>query len=94
MELKDTFVGRINGTDFFRERKTEAYVEIPPALIITDERGDAWTLGVRYNEHMEFSVVRNDIPTGEFASKIEYRTGKVRIFSRAGAKTWNGRSFI
>lgn len=94
MELRDTFVGIANGTRFYRERATESYVEIPPALIITDERGDVWTLGVRYNGFMEFSVLRNDVPTGDFASRIVYQAGKVRIFGRAGSRTWSGRSFI
>lgn len=94
MELKDTFVGRAMGTDYFRTHKTEAYVEIPPAMIITDERGDVWTLGLNYNQAMEFDVVRNDCSTGEFASRIVYRGGKVKIFGKAGWKTWNGRGLV
>jgi len=94
MELKDSFVGKVYGERYYRERKTESYVEIPPALLITDERGDAWTLGARYNDDFEFTVLRNDIWTGEFASRIEYRGGRLRIFGKAGTRTWSGRSFV
>lgn len=94
MELKDSFVGRALGVDYFRELKTEAYVVVPPALIITDERGDTWTLGLKYNRHMEFNVLRNDRSTGEFASKIEWNGQRLRIYSRDGFKTWTGKSFI
>lgn len=96
MELKDSFVGRFDGVKFFRERKTENDVVIPPALIITDEQGDTWTLGRNYNNlrDMEFDVMRNDQWTGEYASRIEFRRGRVRIFNRMGTKLWSGRTFI
>ena len=97
MELKDSFVGRLNGVNFFRTHKTESYVEIPPALIITDERGDAWTLGEDYAQHgqrFEWGVKRNDQHTGEMAEKIVYRGGRVRIFGWYGSKVWNGKTFI
>ena len=97
MELKDSFVGRLNGLDFYRTHKTESYVEIPPSLIITDERGDAWTLGTDYAQHgrrFSWGVLRNDRHTGELAEKIVFQRGRVHIFGWYGRKTWNGRTFI
>jgi hypothetical protein len=94
METKDSFVGLADGQKFFRENRSEAYVEIPPAYIITDERGDTWTLGFRYNANYEFDVCRNDVSTGEFASKIVMQRGQVRIFTRTGWKAWGGKTFI
>lgn len=91
---------------------TEEYVSSPPALIILDEQGTVWTLGLqmaaptdalkeRYRTRREapqgefaFDVLRNGQPTGEVASRIERRRGKIRIFTREGYKTWTGRSFI
>jgi len=77
---------------------SEAYVCIPPALVITDGEGALWTLGFdqggwRTGE-FEFDVVRNGRKTGEHACRIEYRGGRVRIFGEAGWRTWNGRTFI
>lgn len=77
---------------------TEAYVSIPPALVITDNEGALWTLGFdqggwRTGEY-EFDVVRNAKKTGEHACRIEFRGGKVRIFGSAGWRTWNGRTFV
>lgn len=97
MELKDSFVGRLHGIDFFRTLKTEAYVEVPPALLITDERGDTWTLGCEYTQHgtrFEWNVLRNDCGTGEQAERIVFRNGKVKIFGWYGFKTWTGRAFV
>lgn len=97
MELKDTFVGRLHGTPYFRTHKTESYVCVPPALLITDERGDTWSLGNEFAQHgqrFSFNVIRNDRDTGELAERIEYQAGKVRIFGWYGFKTWNGRTFI
>ena len=81
--------------------ETEAYVSVPPALIITDERNDVWTLGFQTgpkaktpNGEFAFNVVRNGFDTGEVASRIERRGGKIRIFTREGWKIWNGRSFF
>lgn len=98
-------VGRANGLRYERADKTEAYVCVPPAFLITDSDGAAWTLGSRYVDHgggeFEFNVLRNDIDTGETAMRIEYRRGVVRIFGRyAGGKgSWktfsrNRRHFI
>lgn len=95
METRDSFVGQVYGERYFRARETEADVVIPPALLITDERGDCWTIGVRHNADLEFTVLRNDVWTGEFASRIDYRRGgRVKIHGRYGTKTWNGTGFV
>lgn len=91
---------------------TEEYVSSPPALVIIDDYGAIWTLGLqmaaptdaikeRYqtrwdapNGEFAFDVLRNGQPTGEYASRIERRKGKVRIFCRGGWKQWTGRSFV
>lgn len=84
--------------------ETEGYVSIPPALMIQDGEGNIWTLGFdqggwRTGE-FEYDVVVASPPqlkptrTGEFACRIEYRAGKVRIFGSAGWRTWNGRTFV
>jgi hypothetical protein len=77
---------------------TEDYVSTPPALTITDERGDIWclgptNLGVSGGE-FSFTVLRNGVPTGERANRIERRAGKISIFGPEGRKAWNGRTFI
>ena len=89
-------IGRANGYLFRREDKTESYVVIPPAHLITDSDGAMWTFGFKYNGHGEINVLRNDIDTGEFAERIEYRRGQVRIFGKAGWRTFsrNRRHFI
>lgn len=94
-------LGRALGVTFRREDRTESYVCIPPALIITDSDGGTWTLGTEYNTHFEWNVLRNDKDTGEFASRIEYRRdnvgGVLRIYGREyGSKTLsrNKRTFI
>lgn len=77
---------------------TEDYVSSPPALTITDERGVVWILGLRYGEapkgEFAFNVLRNGHETGEVASRIERRGGRIRIFTAKGWKRWNGRAFI
>lgn len=78
---------------------SEAYVCIPPALVIRDDEGALWTLGFEQNNYarcgeFEFDVVRNARKTGEKACRIEFRKGKVRIFGEAGWRTWNGRTFV
>lgn len=80
---------------------TESYVSTPPALLIVDERGAHWTLGETFARMSDapggefaFNVLRNGMDTGEFASRIERRQGKIRIFTRQGWKVWSGRSFI
>lgn len=82
---------------------TEAYVSSPPALIIVDEAGIIWTLGIQEGielgatrPHGEFcfEVLANGNKTGEYASRIERRGGRIRIFTHRGYKFWNGRAFI
>lgn len=97
--LKDSelLIGKINGEQFYREDDTEAYVEIPPAFIITESNGAAWTLGTQFAQHgadFEFNVMRNDVDTGEMASKIVYQRGKVRIFGQGKWKVWTGKYFL
>ena len=80
---------------------TESYVATPPALFIIDEANNHWTLGYQYQKQSDapegeyaFNVLRNGMDTGEFASRIERRSGKIRIFTRGGFKVWTGRSFF
>jgi len=76
---------------------TEEYVSSPPAARIVDETGAHWALGFEYGPapagEFAFSVLRNGKPTGEFASRIERRGGRIRIFTVNGFKHWTGRSF-
>jgi hypothetical protein len=84
--------GRALQTTYYRENATRAYVSIPPALIITDSNGATWTLGFHYvtaRGQLFFNVLRNDADTGELASNIEYRQGKIRIRCSDGTqKVW------
>ena len=82
-------IGRANGVTFRRENKTESYVVIPPAYIITDSDGATWTFGIEFNTHGEINVLRNDIDTGEFAQRIEYRRGVVRLYGKAGMRAFS-----
>lgn len=88
-------IGKLNGHIFRRENKTESYVRIPPALVITDSDGAMFTAGFAL-KHMEFNVLRNDVDTGEFAEFIEYDGKLVRIFGRDGWRSFsrNRRHFI
>lgn len=95
----ELLVGRAVGRNFLRENATEPYVEIPPAFLITYSDGTTFTLGTEFvgqGWNMEFNVLANDQDTGEFASRILYQRGIVRIFGRAGWRTWSekGRRFI
>lgn len=76
---------------------TESYVASPPALIIVDEAGMVWTLGEEFypgpKGEFAFPVLMNGRPTGEIASRIERRGGKIRIFTTTGWKRFNGRVF-
>jgi hypothetical protein len=99
MSIRDSalLTGTANGARYFREARSERDVEIPPAHLITDERGGMWTLGPEYTLHdgqFEFSVLRNDVDTGEMAAKIVYRGGVVTIYGRDGRRRWTGRAFI
>lgn len=77
---------------------TQEYVSSPPALVIVDETGAVWTLGMRFGPgpkgEYAFPVLRNGGQTGEFASRIERRAAKIRIFTATGWKRWTGRTFI
>lgn len=81
--------------------ETDSYVATPPALLITDETNTVWTLGNDFQKQDDaprgefaFTVLRNGRWTGEFASRIERRHRKIRIFTRNGYRVWNGHSFI
>lgn len=69
---------------------TEEYVSVPPALTITDETGAIWTLGFSFGAaprgEFAFNVLRNGQETGETASRIERRRGRIRIFTATGWK--------
>lgn len=81
---------------------TENYVSSPPALLVVDETNTVWTLGFDRQDHKfvaprgeyAFNVLRNGEPTGEFASRIERRNRKIRIFTADGWKVWSGKSFV
>ena len=84
-------LGRLGGQTFRRENPSEAYVCVPPALLVTDSDGGTFTLGLEYVQcgwTFEFNVLRNDVDTGEMASRIEYRGGVVRIFGKNGWRSW------
>src|SRR5262245_45418313 len=80
---------------------TESYVSVPPALIITDERNDVWTLGYQTaprgrspDGEYAFNVLRNGMETGEIASRIEMRRNRIRIFTEIGWKRFHNETFI
>lgn len=79
---------------------TEAYVSSPPALTLTDARGDLWCLGFNVPRgkvqggEFAYNVLKNGTETGEFASRIEMRGGRIRIFTAEGYKRWTGTRFI
>lgn len=85
-------VGHIHGLRYERQNPSESYVEIPPAFIITDVDGSAWTFGAQYAQHgsdFEFAVMRNDVDTGEVAKRIVYQKGVVSIFGHYGWKRFS-----
>lgn len=77
---------------------TENYVSSPPALIVVDEANNVFTLGFQQmagpRGEFGFPVLLNGMSTGEVASRIERRGGKIRIFTDLGYKRWNGRTFF
>lgn len=81
--------------------ESEPYVVCPPALFIRDRQRNTWTMGFmrphrdphRRGEY-EFDVVRNGRSTGEYACRIEYLKGKIRIYGHEGWRTWSGSRFI
>lgn len=102
--LKQKADGSISfgGYEFMRRRGpqthvTESYVSSPPALTITDLRGDVWALGFEKSisgGEFAFPVMRNGFPCGETANRIEMKGGRVSIFGPGGRKYWNGRTFV
>jgi hypothetical protein len=85
-------IGRALGQLYRRENKTETYVSVPPALVITDSDGATWTMGFKklvHGREFEFSVLRNDVDTGEMAKRIEYTKGVVRIFGQYGWRSFS-----
>jgi hypothetical protein len=100
LELKDGMIGMLMGAAYARVNQSEAYVSVPPALVITDNRGNTWSLGFEYTQpsgraHYEFNVLKNDVDTGETAERIDYyRGGRVMIYGSYGRKIWNGRAFV
>ena len=98
--VKDGMIGMLMGVPYMRVNQSEAYVSVPPALLITDNRGDIWSLGFEYTQpsgrhHYEFNVLLNDVDTGETAERIDYyRGGRVSIYGHYGRKVWNGRAFV
>lgn len=80
---------------------TENYVVSPPALTIFDEAGSVWTLGNMTaprgkspDGEYAFNVLINGIETGEIASRIERRSGRISIFTQDGWKRWTGTFFL
>ena len=79
---------------------TDTYVSSPPALYLIDEHAVVWTLGTYLSGlpvsggEFVFDVLRNGERTGEIASRIEKRNGRMSIFGPNGFKRWTGNSFI
>lgn len=69
---------------------TEPDVSVPPALVITDQAGNIWTLGFNFagvhGGEFAYNVLRNGIDTGQVANRIERKHGQIRIFTPAGWK--------
>jgi hypothetical protein len=82
-------IGRASGVTFRRENPTDAYVTIPPAWMITDSDGATWTFGTEFNAFGEINVLRNDVNTGEFAQRMDYRNGVVRLYGKAGTRSFS-----
>lgn len=82
-------IGQAFGQIWRREDKSESYVIIPPALIITDSDGGTWTFGTEFNAYGEINVLRNDVDIGEFAQRVEYRKGVVMLFGKSGMRTFS-----
>ena len=83
--------------------ESENYAATPPALWVVTGDGTVWTLGLNRRlgpaGEFEFDVLRA-VPgaqpqwTGDWASRIERRGNRVRIFTTEGYKYWNGKSFF
>lgn len=89
-------IGRALGQTWRRENKTESYVRMPPALVITDSDGGTFTFGTDYNAYGEINLLRNDVNTEEFVTYAEYLGGVVWLYGRAGRRRFsrNRRHFI
>lgn len=86
--------------------ETESYVSTPPAAVVMDSAGSVWTLGLEFHpdgwrghEGVQrgefcFNVLRDGIDVGEWAMRIERRSGRIKIYGPDGWKAWNGRTFI
>ena len=81
--------GRLKGITYRRENPTDHYVTVPPALMITDHDGAVWSFGNEYRETrwaFEMEVLRNDVKTGHFAERIEFRGGVVYLYGKDGRR--------
>lgn len=89
-------IGRALGQTWRRENKTESYVRMPPALVITDSDGATFTFGNEFNTHGEINILRNDVDTGEFAQYADYQRGVLRLYGKSGTRVFsrNRRHFI
>ncbi|SRR6266852_3120466 len=83
--------------------ETENYVASPPALFIrSDDSRNVFALGMQEFTHhsrgikglFHYNVLRNGYETGEWASRIEKRGGRVSIHTPDGTKRWTGKVFI
>lgn len=98
-ENKGLLVGRAHGARYERENPSERDVQVPPAFAIHDSDGAVWTFGPQYTLHngeFQFSVLRNDVDTGEVAKRIAYLGGVVTIYGDYGRKRFSRsrRNFI
>jgi hypothetical protein len=82
-------IGRALGQTWRRNDPTEPYTVVPPALVVTDSDGATWTFGTEFSVHGEINVLRNDVDVGEFAERIEYRRGVVRLYGKCGMRTFS-----
>lgn len=90
-------IGQAMGETIRREDRTESYVVCPPAMYITDDDGATFTMGFDYVEvrgRYEFMVLRNDVPTGHFAERIEYtrsagHSGVVTLYGNDGKRVFS-----
>lgn len=81
---------------------SEPYVASPPAAYVISEDRRTFCLGLTLQDlrdapagHYAYRVLIDGQPTDEFASHIEKRNNRVRIFTRGGYwKVWTGSSFV
>jgi hypothetical protein len=92
-------VGKALGNTYRRLNRSENYQEVPPAFAVHDSDGAVWTLGFQYNpdcygipgkrDVLEFNVLRNDVDTGEFASRIVMEAGIATLYGRRGRRRFS-----